>query len=101
MNIIKVKDIVKEFLELIPETRDSDTLLILKVWAKENPNLRDPLTSFISFSHDFLNGSHSSAGAITRARRKLQELHPELRGTNYKGRQQEQESVKDQLRQMG
>jgi len=38
-----------------------------------------------------------SSEAITRARRKLQELHPELRGSNYAKRLQEVKAVKKEL----
>jgi len=44
-----------------------------------------------------VDGHLSSTESITRARRKCQELYPELRGVNYNKRQANQSDVKKQL----
>lgn len=100
MNLIKIKDTVKQILQHHPECRDDDNLLILKVWAEQNPMLRDHSTSFVAFSHQFLSGKYASGESIVRVRRKLQEKHEDLRGKKYKERHNEQENVKQQIKLM-
>ena len=98
MNIIKVSAVVKQLLTDQPKTRDSDNLLILKVWAEQEPSLRRTSFSFVNFSYYFINGIFHSTESICRARRKIQEEFPSLRGASYKARQNHQEDVKEQLR---
>jgi len=100
MNIKKVSEMVELILEECHKSRESDELLILKVWAIQNSSIRNPNFSFVRFSHDFLKGKFYSTGSIGRARRKLQEKREDLRGSNYKQRQKHQEDVKDQLKQI-
>ena len=98
MNIKKAGEIVEKILEAYPETRESDELLILKVWATQNPQIRDKSFSFVAFSHDFLSGKFHSTGSISRARRKLQEKREDLRGSNYHKRHKHTQEVKKQLK---
>ena len=101
MNLISIKDSVKEILTNEPETRDNDNLLILKVWAKQNPFLRRKEVTFLDFAVGFKGGQYASTESVRRCRQKLQELNPSLRGKNYKKRHDEQASVKDQLNNFG
>jgi len=52
-------------------------------------------------TRDFLKGLHSkqypSFEGVGRCRRKLQEKHPELRGTKWNARHAEQEKVKTEI----
>jgi len=99
MDILKVSIVVKNVLRESPETRDSDELLTLKVWAIQKPELRnDKSLTFINFSRMFLDKTLFSSGSITRCRRKLQEEIHGLRGSNYKERQKHQEVVKSDLK---
>ncbi len=98
MNIIKVSDTVKKILKENPKARDNDNLLILKVWAEQEPSLRRTSFSFVNFSYYFINGIFHSTESICRARRKIQEEFPEYRGKSYKAKQNHQEDVKEQLR---
>ena len=45
----------------------------------------------------YVNGDLVNHDTITRARRKVQEENPSLRGENYNGRQAHQEDVKADL----
>lgn len=99
MNIIKVSSVVKTILINHPETRDNDNLLILKVWAEQEPMLRNTTFPFVKFAKEFKEGNFHSTESICRARRKLQEEFPQLRGENYKAKQNHQEDVKEQLKQ--
>lgn len=100
MNIKKVSEVVEHILINDPQTRESDEMLILKVWAFQNPNIRKKDFSFVQFSHGFLGGRFHSTGSIMRARRKIQEIREDLRGSNYKSRQSHQKDVKNQLNQI-
>ena len=100
MNLISIKDTVKEILEKEPITRDNDHLLILKVWATQNPRLRDHRATFWDFATGFKSGRYATPESVTRCRRKYQEKYPNLRGKNYQARQGEQENVKQQIKTM-
>lgn len=95
--IKKVEPWVKRILEKIPETRDNDQLLILKVWAVENPALRNDSHSFKLFATQLLENKYTNSDTITRCRRKLQEKHPELRGEKWNDRHQEQERTRSEI----
>lgn len=99
MNLINVKNEVKDLLETKPKTRDSDTYLVSLVWTRYlNADLKkmDAIDLLVLFSNNKLPSYES----ITRVRRKLQETNPELRGKNYYTRQHEQENVKSQLKEI-
>jgi len=94
--VLEISNTVKRLLFVEPKTRDSDELLILKVWEKQNPNLRN--ISFVLFATGFVNKKFASPRSISRARRKLQQEFKELRGNNYIKRMNHQEQVKEDLR---
>jgi hypothetical protein len=84
--IKKIKDTVELILTREPETRDSDQLLALKVWAKQNPNLRDPNLSFIAFATGFKAGKYANYESIRRSRALIQKDREDLRGESYSKR---------------
>ena len=84
--IKSIKDTVAKLLRDIPETRDNDRLLMFKVWAEQNPDLRQPATYLYEFADNFIKGKFADPESIRRCRQKAQELHPELRGESYVGR---------------
>jgi len=98
MKILKISYTVKDLLRRFPDTRDSDELLILKVWAEQNPKLRGKEFSFIDFSYLFMKRKFASTESIRRSRQKIQEEFKEFRGNNYKERHNHQEDVKNQLK---
>ena len=89
-------DIVKELLITYPSSRDDDRYLTLLFWQRDV----NPKGSFEDFSKHYLNGNLISADSITRARRKVQELNPMLRGSNYDDRQKHIGEVKKVLREI-
>lgn len=99
MDLLKLKDVVKEALMTLPKTRENDNFLVVKIWGRhfKNNNRKFSETNLIDFLTEFSNGDLPSFESITRCRRKLQELHPELRGPNYKQRQDESDKVVEQL----
>src|ERR1700689_4937868 len=74
----KMYDLVRELLEEKPIRRDNDKLLIWSVLYK----LGFANTHNITFQ-DFLNRDFPAFESITRARRKVQQNHPELRASEY------------------
>lgn len=89
--------VVKHCLEQSPKARDNDKLLILKIWAHQNPKLRDEQYTFMKFAECFLNNEYSDTESIRRTRQKLQAEHPELRGENYKRRHKECEDTRKSI----
>lgn len=95
-----VKDVVERLLFEHPETRDNDRLLIVKVWAEQNPNLRSKFFSFRRFAVDFIEGKYADPESIRRTRQKAQEKYPDLRGEKYYERHKEEEAVRDCIKTM-
>lgn len=85
-------DMVKKILENSKIARDSDCLLLTKVWSHES-NEYDSDEPRSHFFYDLVSGKYSTPETITRARRKLQEMYPELRGERYKKRHELAENV--------
>lgn len=78
---MKLYDRVKQILEIYPLTRDSDKHLIWEVWSRKGFIVNGAISKW-----DFLVAT--SPESITRARRKVQEDHPELRGKTYQKRKE-------------
>lgn len=99
--IKKIKSITKtveHFLRNDARTRDNDRLLVLRVWAHQNPFLRGEL-KFFDFSQDFIKGEYADFESIRRSRQKLQEKHPELRGPGHEVKKELAEEVRTQINQ--
>lgn len=67
-------DLVKELLTIKPVLRDSDKKLIWSVWIKEGKVKNGKIDV-----NDYLSASPEES--ITRARRKVQEMYPELQAS--------------------
>lgn len=97
--INNLKEIIQQILTSYPDTRDNDRLLMLKVWAFENPRLRDdPNFSFKQFGNVFKDGYYTDPESIRRTRQKIQESYYHLRGKNYKNRKNYSEEVRQEMR---
>jgi len=83
--IENIKETVKRILINYPDARDNDRLLIIKVWAEQEPKLRDGY-DFRQFGVQFINGEFVDSESIRRTRQKLQESDPYLRGRSYSSR---------------
>ena len=82
-SIKKTKDKVEFLLTNYPQLRDDDNKLISKIWYEESSAY-----TFKEFLIEFGNGKRTSPEAIRRARQKLQEHNPHLRGQLYNKRHQ-------------
>jgi len=81
--VIRVKDVVIELLTKQPATRDNDRYLMQLIWLTENRFILSPSYSAMSFLRDLSDGRYSDPESIRRARQRIQEQHPELRGPAY------------------
>ena len=94
---MKTKDKVEFLLETLPYLRDDDNKLLLKVWAFQNPKLRDKDFYFIDFAMDLMKDKYANSESVRRSRQKLQEQNEELRGFKYKSRSKAQVQVRDNI----
>lgn len=100
MDILTHKELVKALLIKSETSRNSDSVLVANVWAhhinkvlKIDMKLLDGTEMLTLVAEDKLPNFES----IGRIRRKWQQTHPELRGTNWKDKQVEEENVAAQL----
>jgi len=102
--MIKEKEIlVRKILTDHPSARDDYNKLISLYWRDEinESDLDMSKCTMRDFLLEMWNGKLSSTESITRCRRKVQEVSPELRGKTYKVRQEEcQMEVLDDLEEM-
>ena len=91
--IKRIKPLVEKLLQEFPLTRDNDNLLLLKVWAEQDNTLRMNKL-FSDFSVGMIAGKYMKFESISRARRKVQEENPELRGRYYKDRKELAEEIR-------
>jgi len=82
---MKTKLKVKYLIELMPELADSDTKLCSHIWFREMEKLgyKPTETPSHKFFQLYAKGSLTLAPSIKRARAKLQEENPNLRGKKY------------------
>ena len=98
--ISKLENRVRALLTARPELRDNDQRLVSNVWWQclkldgINPD-ETPSTKLLLLLSQGKLPNHDS---ITRARRKLQEVHEHLRGEKYNKRQKHQAEVIDDLK---
>ena len=79
-HIRRTSDIVKDVLETIPETRNSDDLLYICVCEKINPTLgTQPFRTVLMYRKSLNLPPFES---VRRTRQKLQASYPELCGTD-------------------
>jgi hypothetical protein len=72
----KLENVIKPILENQPQTREDDFLLYAEVIKEYYPDLLNITTGTFLVSHKFLNVPNIKS--VERARRKIQEKHPEL-----------------------
>jgi hypothetical protein len=96
--LLEIRATVKELLYKFPKTRDDDRLLILKVWAEQDPDLKHDSYSFRRFAYKYLDYKFADTESIRRSRQILQKEYPELQGEKYKQRHgKEQDDWKEDV----
>lgn len=96
--IKNIQDVVKDALIRYPKYRDDDNKLVAYIWWKhlKNNNIPEDIIA-MDFLQLYAKNELPQADAITRARRKIQEENPELRGELYNERHQLKEEVKNNI----
>lgn len=96
--IKNIQDVVKDALIRYPKYRDNDNKLVAYIWWKhlKNNNIPEDIIA-MDFLQLYAKNELPQADAITRARRKVQEENPELRGELYYERHQLKEEVKNNI----
>ena len=94
--ISRVRKKVKRLLDSHKKYRDSDNVLMAKVWYDDAIKLG--LRTTYEFLKALKRGELTSWESITRARRKLQELHPYLEGRNRRIRRLKANELKIDLK---
>jgi hypothetical protein len=95
MKILDNAEKVKVLLESNPKYRDDYKGLIARVWFEEIERSKD--LKAIELLNKLAKGELSHPESIMRARRKIQENNPNLRGETYKKRQTEVKAVQTEL----
>lgn len=91
--------LVKKVLVGSLKARDDDRFINCTIWNKECDELG--LDTRKEFLNAYYKGRLTNHDSITRCRRKLQEMYPELRGEKYEERQEILEpKVKEEIKNM-
>ena len=85
---------VKSILETIPAARDNDHALVAAYWAAELKNGPVRVESAQGLLVTLASGGLTKYSSISRARRKIQEEHVNLRGKSYNIRQNKSKKTK-------
>lgn len=95
--IKSIKEKVKALLEKNPHLRDNDFKLISNYYFFEvGPSIKD--MSAMQFLEMFASGKLSHSESIRRARQKIQEDNPSLRGKSYNPRKDYSEEVRKEIK---
>lgn len=93
-----IQQTVKRILEIHPATRDNDRLLMIKVWAVQNPKIKSYNTYLlVTWAKDFIKGEYADPESIRRTRQKLQENNANLRGESYYRRKDLQDDTRKEI----
>ena len=89
---------IKDMLIKHPHLRNNDNALISNIWWRQLMASEQTDIKVSDFLYLFSHGDTlAKPESITRARRKVQEENPELRGNSYNKRQKEQEKIQSEL----
>ena len=92
-----LQETVESVLENDVKSRDNDMRLIALIWHKE---LGDLKYLYYPFLRKVAENKVTNFESISRCRRKLQEIQPNLRGEKYIERHKRQKEMKDDLERM-
>jgi len=100
MKISDLYKVVKEYLCSDPRTRDNDHLLAVLIWHRQLRGDGHDITkmSAYDFMKIYRDKDLANHDSISRARRKIQEDNPLLKGERHHERQLKQEAVKEDIR---
>ena len=88
---------VKEILCQYPQSQDNDNDLLARIWYSEFMSNGMNQSQAIEICMLLKNGKLSHPQSIRRTRQKIQEEHPNLRGSTYQERQKKQIKLEKKL----
>ena len=91
---------VEDILRKYPQSRDNDLDLIARYWYLEMRESDISDDQIKAFCHLVKSGLISLPDTITRARRKIQEEIPTLRGEKYHKRHSATEIIKEEIKEI-
>ena len=91
----KISPIVADILKSDLEARDDDNILYRAVWKQQGNKEKHTVRKFL---YRLIMGKYASSDTIGRARRRLQEKNPSLRGKLYKQRHEAENEVRNQMK---
>jgi hypothetical protein len=95
--IRSVKELTREVLVDHPRARDNHRYCVLLVWLRQKNGLME--MQFKDFANMYYSGdTFSNYESIDRARRRLQEKEPALRGVTWTARYIEEVEVRDNIK---
>ena len=97
--LFSVIDGVEKFLTKYPLLRDNDDRLMANIWADyigRQENMDGPET-WKDIIHLLAKGKLPSYESISRCRRKIQQLNPELRGKKWTERQRRAKKIRKEI----
>ena len=94
MKKIAIQDKVKTILKVKEHCKDDDRRLTANVWIDELVQFGVKREEAMKFCQLYLDLKLTPSDTITRARRKLQEIDPNLRGQSYHARKQKEEEIR-------
>lgn len=100
MKLLNIKNDVQALLSKSEACRESDTRLIVSIWAKFLGEAKIDKMSATDLLNMFSENKLPNPESIRRVRQRLQETNPYLRGKNYQNRQDEQETVVNELKEI-
>lgn len=102
-NVNEIKELadkVKVLLQAHPHLRDSDKKLVANIWVLDVTSIHNTgienITSY-QLLNDLAEGKLTNHDSITRARRKVQEQNPSLRGSRYEDKQKEEKDTRKHI----
>ena len=93
--LFSVIDEVEKFLTKYPLLRDNDERLMANIWSSHIGNLED--IDGKEILHMLANHKLPSYESISRCRRKIQEIKPELRGEKWIERHKRAKDIKKNI----
>ena len=97
----KMSNILDKVISLLtkhPSLRDSDAGLAATIWNSQIDTQKITARELLL---KFATGKLQSYESISRCRRKVQEIKPELRGLKWEQRHKKQKEVKDEVKKLG
>jgi hypothetical protein len=98
-NIKTMEEVVKDILEEKSQYRDDDNTLVCKVWYNllKSNGFDIKTKSAYDLMKLYASKELPKASDIERARRKVQEKYPHLRGVNWEKRHDESDNVRQNI----